>query len=45
VDYQVKIRGNRIEMGEIETRLSEHENIRDTAVIDKDTHPGNMDLV
>ncbi len=44
VDYQVKIRGNRIEMGEIETRLSEHPSITDAVVIDKDDAEGNKYL-
>ena len=44
VDYQVKIRGNRIEMGEIETRLSEHPLITDVVVIDKDDAEGNKYL-
>lgn len=45
VDYQVKIRGNRIEMGEIEARLAEHEKISDIVVIDKDDREGNKFLV
>ena len=32
-DYQVKVRGFRIEIGEIESRLGEHEGIRESVVI------------
>ena len=32
-DYQVKVRGFRIEIGEIESRLGEHEGIRENVVI------------
>jgi amino acid adenylation domain-containing protein/thioester reductase-like protein len=45
VDYQVKIRGNRIEMGEIEARLALHEMIRDVVVADRDDSEGNKYLV
>ncbi|MCP5052101.1 MAG: amino acid adenylation domain-containing protein, partial [bacterium] len=33
-DHQVKIRGRRVELGEIESRLMEHENILEAVVID-----------
>jgi amino acid adenylation domain-containing protein/thioester reductase-like protein len=33
VDHQVKIRGHRIELGDIETALSQHPQIKETAVI------------
>jgi len=45
VDYQVKIRGNRIEMGEIEARLSAHQAVNDVVVIDRDDEDGNKFLV
>ncbi len=45
VDYQVKIRGNRIEMGEIEARLSRHELISDVAVVDNEDEEGNKYLL
>ena len=32
-DYQVKVRGFRIEIGEIESRLGEHEGIRESVVL------------
>ncbi|MCP4153443.1 MAG: AMP-binding protein, partial [bacterium] len=35
-DYQVKIRGNRIEVGEIERRLIQHEDIKEAVVAAKD---------
>jgi len=44
-DYQVKIRGNRIEMGEIEACLLGHEPIKDAVVIDRDDAEGNKHLV
>ncbi|WP_432774041.1 non-ribosomal peptide synthase/polyketide synthase [Brevibacillus gelatini] len=33
IDHQVKIRGHRIEMGEIETRLTQHESVKEAVVI------------
>lgn len=33
LDFQVKIRGNRVELGEIENRLLQHENIKEAIVI------------
>ena len=43
-DYQVKIRGFRIELGEIENRLLEHEEIEETAVIDRERENGEKYL-
>ncbi|MBW7455997.1 AMP-binding protein, partial [Paenibacillus sepulcri] len=37
-DHQVKIRGHRIELGEIQNRLLQHDQIRDAVVIDLDNH-------
>ncbi len=43
IDHQVKIRGHRIEMGEIETRLTQHEWIKEAVVIaDKDDSSQNV---
>ncbi len=37
IDHQVKIRGNRIELGEIQDRLLAHSSIREAVVIDRET--------
>lgn len=44
IDDQIKIRGIRIECGEIESILCSHRQIRDAAVIGKNSHRG-MELV
>jgi amino acid adenylation domain-containing protein len=40
LDHQVKIRGNRIEMGEIENRLLKNEKIKEALVVAKDEENG-----
>ena len=44
VDNQVKIRGHRVELGEIETTLRKHPDIADTVVIARD-HPSGARLI
>jgi acyl-coenzyme A synthetase/AMP-(fatty) acid ligase/acyl carrier protein len=43
-DFQVKIRGFRVELGEIETHLLNHQDIKETAVINKKMENGNQFL-
>lgn len=45
VDHQVKIRGNRIELEEIEAVLTEHAVVRDAVVIARQDSPGHLRLV
>ncbi|MGI4836841.1 MAG: non-ribosomal peptide synthase/polyketide synthase [Janthinobacterium lividum] len=42
IDHQVKIRGLRIELGEIQARLQEHEALREAVVIDIDGPSGKQ---
>ena len=44
-DQQVKVRGVRVELGEIENLLREHEAVADVAVVDKDDSQENKFLV
>lgn len=44
-DQQVKVRGVRVELGEIENLLREHEAVADVAVIDRDDSQENKFLV
>jgi amino acid adenylation domain-containing protein len=44
-DFQVKVRGFRVELGEIEARLREHPAVREAVVVAREERPGDPRLV
>ncbi|MCU0287005.1 MAG: amino acid adenylation domain-containing protein [Acidobacteria bacterium] len=45
VDHQVKVRGFRVDLGDIETTLRQHDAVRESVVIDKEYSQGDQRLV
>ncbi|WP_414620769.1 amino acid adenylation domain-containing protein [Calothrix sp. CCY 0018] len=45
IDYQVKIRGNRVELGEIEALLEQHPQVRKTVVVAREDIPNDCRLI
>ncbi len=45
IDRQVKVRGFRVELGEIEAALAEHPGVREVAVLAREDQPGERRLV
>jgi amino acid adenylation domain-containing protein/non-ribosomal peptide synthase protein (TIGR01720 family) len=45
VDHQVKLRGFRVELGEIEAALTEHAGVREAVVVAREDEPGRRRLV
>jgi amino acid adenylation domain-containing protein/thioester reductase-like protein len=45
VDHQIKIRGHRVELGDIEVVLNQHPSVRDAVVIAKEDNSGSNRLV